>query len=225
MNTYQQVCPEFNMINRHYTCRIKDTAMPEVSDSSEIDVLKRCWEAISRNWSQISSVFPGNSATKLESLQGPPKTSDTKQHLDKIARYSRIRRMDMIADEYPGFYSDIEMFRRQKQDNWGKEGSKNPSESTLDYAYEVFFNLILSASTRGISLPEPAVGRCADGSVLFEWDFPDKSFELEFSKDNQTPHLFYLLCPVEDDDSTWQEDELIGILTQHPIVQEFLSWL
>jgi len=224
MNTYQLACSGFNMIDRGYTCGIKYTAMPDASDLSEIDVLKRYWEAAIPYYEAISSIFPVNTATKSEISQPSSQTSDAGQDSDKVARYSRIHQMDLIADEYPGFYSDIERFRRQKRD-WGKEGSKNPRDTTLNYAYEVFFDLILSARTRGISLPEPAVGRCADGSILFEWDLSDKSFELEFSKDNHTPHLSYLLCPVEDDDSTWQEDELVGTLTQHQAVRTFLSWL
>ncbi|MEI7451364.1 MAG: hypothetical protein WCJ75_17275 [Desulfomonile sp.] len=224
MNTYQLACPGFSIIDRGYTCGIKYTPIPDPSDLSEIDVLKRYWMVAIPYYEAISSIFPGSTATKSESSQASLQTSDVGQDSDQVARYSRIQRMDSIADEYPGFYSDIERFRRQKRD-WGKEGSKNPSGTTLDYAYEVFSDLILSARNAGISLPEPAVGRCADGSILFEWDLSGKSFELEFSKDNQTPHLSYLLCPVEDDDSTWQEGELIRTLSQDQAVRTFLSWL
>lgn len=132
--------------------------------------------------------------------------------------------MPLCALRFLGCARDLERMRTHMRD-WGKPGAENPSDETIDYAYEIISDLIRGADTRGVVLPEPAVGRCSDGAVLFEWDLEGKSFELELVKRKGAECMSCLLCPIEEDEMSWREEDIIGPICLNPAVLTFLSWL
>jgi hypothetical protein len=120
--------------------------------------------------------------------------------------------------------ADLERIGARKRD-WGTPGAENPSKETVDHAYRTILELISCAAAFGVALPEPAVGRCANGAILFEWNFQGKAFELEALAHGDIPVVGCLLCPDEDDESSWREEDIVGPMCEHPSIVRFLSWL
>lgn len=143
---------------------------------------------------------------------------------DRVNQYGKVLMEKVIQTDYRSFCFQIEGFRRKKR-NWGKQGAKNPSNETLDFAYEVLQELIWLADVKGRRLPEPSVGRCADGAILFEWNLTNRSFELQFLIEDNSPRYSYLLCPIEKDAFTWDEGDFTDSLAKQFVVKEFISWL
>lgn len=193
----------------------------------ELDIIGRknvSSDMVASNSEIFSSIFWPPVTTRTESHTKIRAYSDIEKYSNKVNQYGKVLMEKVIQTDYRSFCFQIEGFRRKKR-NWGKQGAKNPSNETLDFAYEVLQKLIWLADVKRRRLPEPSVGRCSDGTILFEWNLTDRSFELQFLIEDNTPQYSYLLCPIEKDESTWDEGDFSDSLAKQFVVKEFISWL
>lgn len=223
MNSYQRVYPQCLPANMRSTGEAQLPFFDTLSATDEIDDSIRCLKTVIQYYEFPRPKERLHTDCKLLNNAEGPSTSETEPWNDQTLGSTEVQSMSRVAEYFPKVFADIERIRSRARD-WGKVGAENPSNETLDYAYEVISELVSYAGKIGRSLPAPAVGRCADGSILFEWDFKQQSFELELSRRGKVSRLTYLLCPDEEDDSTWEEGEIGGGLTEHPGVRRFLSW-
>jgi hypothetical protein len=155
---------------------------------------------------------------------GQDRTSEVRQvDLNAYNHQMLLEGKESLLQVYPEALKRLERLRRLKPD-WDSYDGLPPSEDTVEHAYLVLNDLVAAAESRAAVLPEPTVSPGARGTVQFSWKLNRKRFELEFSLMDNKARYEYLLCP-EADDSTWEEDEFVGVVDEHPAVVRFLSWI